>query len=237
MKSILFPVVLAFPLIFLTIGNVQAQVVVEDFEIEGLVTPADPEALQAGLEKESGVKVVGFNLKNTPSGWPVVSVEFDSSKVSRAQIEDLIDATPDPTGKLFKAHKGPPFPIGELTEEEQIAVAILGPGEEEIPKVSNPVEPSTESISRGKARFQQSCATCHGLRADGYGPAAQSVTTPPLALTERDHGEEGVDRISHMFWRITNGRTDMPAYELILSEEERWDVINYIMTLKAPEEQ
>ncbi len=236
MKSVLLPVVSSFFLIFLALSNVQAQVVVEEFEIEGLVTPTDPEALQAGLEKEPGVKVLGLNLKDTPSGWPVIRVEFDSSKMSRAQIEDIIDATPDSTGKPFKAHKGPSFPAVVMLEEEKKAMAILGDGEEEIPKVVNPVEPSKESISRGKARYEKSCATCHGLRGNGFGPAAQSVTTPPRPLTVA-HEEKGEDRVSHLFWRITNGRTDMPPYSLLLSEEERWDVINYIMTLKAPEKE
>jgi mono/diheme cytochrome c family protein len=236
MKSVLLPVVSSFFLIFLALSNVQAQVVVEEFEIEGLVTPTDPEALQAGLEKEPGVKVLGLNLKDTPSGWPVIRVEFDSSKMSRAQIEDIIDATPDSTGKPFKAHKGPSFPAVVMLEEEKKAMAILGDGEEEIPKVVNPVEPSEASISRGKARYEKSCATCHGLRGNGFGPASQSVTTPPRPLTV-EHDEEGEDRVSHLFWRITNGRTDMPPYSLLLSEEERWDVINYILTLKAPEKE
>ncbi len=236
MKSVLFQAVLSLLLIFPIFSAVQAQVVIEEFEIEGLVLPADPEALQAGLEKESGVKMIELNLKDTPSGWPVARIEFDSAKMSRAQIENLIDATPDSTGKLFKAHKGPSFPAVVMLEEEDKAMAILGDGTEEIPKVVNPIQPSEESISRGKARYEKSCATCHGLSGNGMGPAAQSVTTPPRPLTVA-HDEKGEDRISHMFWRITNGRTDMPPYSLILSEEDRWDLINYIMTLKAPEEE
>ncbi len=234
MKNVLLSVVSSFLLIFLVLSDVQAQVVVEEFEIEGLVTPTDPETLKASLEKKLGVKMIGLNLKDTPSGWPVIRVEFDSKKVSRAQIEEAVAATGDPKKKEFKVHKGPPFPTAKLTEEEKKAMAILGDGKEEIAKVINPVQPSKASIGRGKARFEKSCATCHGLRGNGYGPAAQSVTTPPRPLTEQGHDEKGVDRISHMFWRITNGRSDMPAYGLILSEEERWDVINYIKTMEAP---
>ncbi len=236
MNKVLLPVVSSLLLVFLALSNVQAQVVVEEFEIQGLVTPTDPEALQTGLEKNPGIKMLGLNLKDTPSGWPVIRVEFDSSKITRAQIENLIDATPDSTGKPFKAHKGPPFPAVTMLEEEKKAMAILGDGEEEIPKVVNPVEASEASISNGKALYEKSCATCHGLRGNGLGPAAQSVTTPPRVLAEAVH-EEGEDRISHMFWRITNGRTDMPPYSLLLSEKDRWDVINYILTLKAPEKE
>jgi mono/diheme cytochrome c family protein len=38
----------------------------------------------------------------------------------------------------------------------------------------------------------------------------------------------------YLFWFITNGRTDMPAWGVVLSKKERWDLINYIKTLEAP---
>ena len=53
-----------------------------DFKIEGLITPASPKALIAGLEKQLVVKVLKLDLKTTDSGWPVLTVEFDSSAVS-----------------------------------------------------------------------------------------------------------------------------------------------------------
>ena len=33
---------------------------------------------------------------------------------------------------------------------------------------------------------------------------------------------------------ITNGRTDMPPWGVILSENERWDLVNYIKTFAPP---
>jgi mono/diheme cytochrome c family protein len=34
---------------------------------------------------------------------------------------------------------------------------------------------------------------------------------------------------------ITEGRSDMPPWGVILLENQRWDVINYIKTLTKPE--
>jgi mono/diheme cytochrome c family protein len=228
----LSPVVFSFLLIFLVLSDVQAQVVVEEFEIEGLVAPTDPETSKAELEKKLGVKVVGFNLKGTRSGWPTMRVELDPKKVTRAQVEAAVAATGDAKKKNFKVHKGPPFPTAKLLEEEQKAIAMLGPVAEEVPKLKNPIPSSKESIGRGKARFEKSCATCHGLDGNGYGPAAQSITTPVRPLSIWKNADASAD--GYLFWFITNGRTDMPAWGVVLSEKERWDLINYIKTLEAP---
>jgi Cytochrome c, mono- and diheme variants len=40
---------------------------------------------------------------------------------------------------------------------------------------------------------------------------------------------------SYLYWIIENGKSDMPPWGLILSEEERWDLINYVKTIKKPE--
>ncbi len=230
---------LMLPLLFVFAisSTVYAETVVEEFEIEGLISPASPKALKSVLEEKLNVKVIGLNLKNTESGWPVIRVQFDSKVVSKDKIEQVIASTADPAGHKYKVHKGPPIPTVKLIEEEQKAIAMLGPTAEEIPKLKNPIPASKESVGRGKARFEKSCATCHGLDGNGFGPAAPSITTTPQPLTVWKHEHEGADRHdrdSHLFWRITNGRTDMPPYGLILSEKERWDLINYIKTLEAP---
>ena len=58
-------------------GSALAALIVEKFEIEGLISPASPKALSEALEKQLQVKVVDLNLKNSSSGWPLLSVEFD----------------------------------------------------------------------------------------------------------------------------------------------------------------
>jgi len=34
-----------------------------------------------------------------------------------------------------------------------------------------------------------------------------------------------------LFWQITEGRKPMPSFKKDLSEEQRWQVINYVRTL------
>ena len=220
-------------LVMLVSAGVYAAPIVEDFEIEGLISPASPKALTTELEQRLGVKVVNLNLKDTDTGWPVLSVEFDSDQLSREEIEQTIATIEDPAGHKYQVHKGPPVINAAYTDEEEKAMAALGPSAPDIPTVVNPVAMSEDSVMRGKGLYAKYCTTCHGLNGGGHGPAAHGITTFPRQLWVWNNADSSAD--GYLFWFITNGRNEMPPGGVILSENERWDVINYIKTIKAPE--
>ena len=219
--------------VLLSSSNSFAALVVEMFEIEGLISPASPKTLTTELEGQLKVKVVGLNLKNTDSGWPVLSVEFDSARLTREDIEKTIASIEDPAGHKYKVHTGAPFFNAELTDEEIRAMAMFGPTAPEIPSVTNPIKSSGESMGRGKQLYQANCATCHGLSGSGQGPAAPGITVFPRQLWVWNNTDSSTD--GYLYWFITNGRNDMPPWGLVLSENDRWDLINYIKALKKPE--
>lgn len=70
-RTMILAVVLA---VFAATTGAYAAKMVEEIEIEGMVTPASPKALQAALEGKLAVKVLGFNFYSTASGWPTVKV-------------------------------------------------------------------------------------------------------------------------------------------------------------------
>lgn len=203
-----------------------------DFKIEGLITPASPKALISGLEKKLAVKVLDLNLKRTDSGWPVLRVEFDPDAVSPEKIEAAINEIEDPAGHQYKVHHGPLLANAPLTEEEIQAITKLGPTGEAFPQLKNPMTDKAASASRGEQLFQKNCAKCHGLSGNGYGTVVHGFTTWPRQLWVWNNA--GPEADGYLFWFITNGRTDMPPWGVILSENERWDLISYIKTLKAP---
>ncbi len=213
-------------------ASASAEVSVEAFEIEGLISPASPKALTAELEAALEVRVVDLNLKNTESGWPVLSVEFDSGKVSADDIAKAISGIEDPAGHKYQVHTGPPVSNAEYSDEEIAAMAKLGPPPPAIVPLTNPNQPTAESIAQGKILFDGYCTTCHGLDGGGQGPAAHGITTFPRQLWVWNNAPESAD--GYLFWFITNGRNEMPPWGVILSESERWDVINYIKTLEKP---
>lgn len=95
--------------------------------------------------------------------------------------------------------------------------------------LANPVAASDASITRGQALYQQNCASCHGAGGKGDGPIAPTLNPRPFDLTV--HVPLHPD--GQIFGWMTDGvpRTAMPAWKDALSEEDRWNIVNYLRTL------
>ena len=233
MKKIISFIVLSFFVVITVSSTVFAGTVEEEFKIEGLISPASPKALKSALEKELDVKVINLNLKSTKTGWPVLRVQFDSGSISKEKIEKVIGEIEDPAGHKYKVHHGPLLANAPLLDEEQQAIALLGDTPVAFPNMKNPITDKAASASRGEKLFVNNCVKCHGFTGNGYGTVAHGFTTWPRQLWAWNN--TGPETDGYLFWFITNGRSDMPPWGLILSENERWDLINYIKTIKNPE--
>jgi mono/diheme cytochrome c family protein len=93
----------------------------------------------------------------------------------------------------------------------------------------NPIPKTLESIERGKNHFHRSCVNCHGENAEGDGPAGSVLTPKPANLRRM----AGAHSDGDFAWKIVNGRGPMPAWENILSENQIWDLVNYIQSLSG----
>ena len=91
----------------------------------------------------------------------------------------------------------------------------------------NPVVPSEQSVAHGQALFSN-CVICHGPGGHGDGAAAVALNPKPKDLTA-DSTQNQSD--GALFWKITQGRTPMPPWEQALSNEDRWDLVNYLRTI------
>lgn len=206
--------------------------VVEEIEIEGMVSPASPKALTAALEEQLKVKVLGYEFYGTANGWPTVKVEYDSSQVTRDQIEKAIDSAEDPTGTSFKVHRGETKIHLALLDEEMKADSIFAADAPDPGQVANPIPASPESHTRGEKLYVKYCSKCHGITGNGAGPSAHGFSTHPRQLWTWYKADQSAD--PYLFWFITNGRSDMPPWGVILSQDQRWDLVNYIKTLAPP---
>ncbi len=95
----------------------------------------------------------------------------------------------------------------------------------------NPLPDDASTRERGRRLFEASCAVCHGVGADGRGPASRGLDPPPADL--HDGGRLARHGDAFLFWRISVGRsgTAMPAFEGSLTEEERWAILRYLRSL------
>jgi mono/diheme cytochrome c family protein len=98
----------------------------------------------------------------------------------------------------------------------------------------NPVRADAASLQRGLQVYETAgCASCHGDQGRGDGVAGLRLVPRPADF--RQHMAAGhTDR--ELFDWVSNGvaGTAMPAYASQLSEQERWDVINYIRSFADP---
>lgn len=95
-------------------------------------------------------------------------------------------------------------------------------------KKKNPIEANETSLAKGKAVWTKECASCHGEKGKGDGPAIKDLEKKPedLTLPKTVSQTDGA-----LFWKITEGRKPMASYEKTLNEEDRWHALNYLRSL------
>jgi high-affinity iron transporter len=90
------------------------------------------------------------------------------------------------------------------------------------------------TLARGKAIWAARCASCHGERGDGRGPAAAALAVKPGDLADAAMVRDMSPR--YWFWRVSEGGqvplfraagSAMPAWKAELSVADRWAVIAY----------
>jgi mono/diheme cytochrome c family protein len=166
-----------------------------------------------------------FKYKSTPAGQP-------------ATDDDLLRTV---TQGLTAS--GMPYFGDLLSDSERRAVVdyvkTLSPGFSGLPPttlvVPARVTPDSASIDRGKMLYtQQGCVACHGTDghggielkdAKGYPVLARDLTAP---WTFR-----GGSAPEDVWLRLTTGLPPgpMPAFDR-LSPEDRWDLVNYVLSLQ-----
>jgi len=98
------------------------------------------------------------------------------------------------------------------------------------------VPPQTPNVANGEAIYVEKCAPCHGDTGLGDGDQGikLGVTVPAFALPEVARPASP----AAWFTTVTRGKMDrfMPPF-VSLTDQQRWDVIAYIMTLHTSEDE
>lgn len=113
--------------------------------------------------------------------------------------------------------------------------ALVGqPGAQTGGDGGNPVAATEESIAAGAQLFEANCAACHGADARGGGPQAGTTPVRPPSLIS--HGDDHSD--AELFAVLSDGLPGgMPAWRDLVSETDRWHLVNYIRSLQTPAEE
>ena len=141
--------------------------------------------------------------------YDVIKIDF----ISFMEIQPSFSMQEDPL----------PVPARSIPVEGPAFIPNMG-----VP--TNPVPSDDVSISRGKTLFTINCIMCHGETGEGNGQLAAMIANKPANLTSiiTQSKTDGA-----LFMTITNGVDGrMPPMVENLTVRDRWDVINYIRTLK-----
>lgn len=112
------------------------------------------------------------------------------------------------------------------TKESAEAPAWVAPDSAEA--IQNPLAGQVATVEAGRKLFKNMCEVCHGSEGKGDGLAGTYLTPSPADLTN--------DRIQTQsdgafFWKLAEGRPPMASYRDVLTDDERWQLINYIRVL------
>lgn len=93
----------------------------------------------------------------------------------------------------------------------------------------NPIPADATALGAGKALYVQECASCHGNTGKGDGPSAKDleVAVADLASSKIQEQSDGA-----LFWKISEGRKPMPGMSEKWTDDQRWQVVNYVRTFK-----
>ncbi len=95
-------------------------------------------------------------------------------------------------------------------------------------KLKNPLAGIIEATHQGEDLFVQNCSTCHGTSGKGDGPTADMLDTKPANLKSAVTQKQSD---GSLFWKIGKGKGAMASYKEVFSEEQRWQLVNYIRKL------
>ncbi len=95
-------------------------------------------------------------------------------------------------------------------------------------RATNPYRGNATAIKIGASAYNQQCARCHGIEGVSGGLAPD--------LRDLDKGDEGDKAYLPPMRRgvYRDGRTMMPKYEGVLSQEAMWAIRAYLESIHAP---
>jgi mono/diheme cytochrome c family protein len=99
---------------------------------------------------------------------------------------------------------------------------------------TNPFGSDAAAVTDGKDVYDLNCVTCHGETGAGDGPAGASLDPKPANLAKVLSNVQD----DFVFWVVNEGGAaaglspSMASYKDVLTEDEIWQVIAYIRTLK-----
>lgn len=110
------------------------------------------------------------------------------------------------------------IPNNDTPEEELPTI-------EEAASLQNKIQPDERSILLGQMAYKSYCLPCHGANLDGFGPVGPSL---PGNMKPLDSPEVAQRTDGELYWIIGNRLNAHPPIGRSMTEEERWNTVNFL---------
>jgi mono/diheme cytochrome c family protein len=95
--------------------------------------------------------------------------------------------------------------------------------------MKNPVAKGDASSKAGKTLYDKNCLSCHGKVGLGDGVKARALKEFPGDFSKAEYQNQ---TDGEHFFKTKTGRSEMPKYEGKLSDDDMWNIVNYMRTFK-----
>ena len=178
--------------------------------------PADPVAQATppaqGQAAGQPASNQGGQKSRIPDGKLMTDGEFTTAKPAPTPAKDPFPARPTPAVVMQN---------GKIVQQWQAPADAAA--------VVSPVKDNPNAAGIGKVLYLQKCVDCHGKAGEGNGWMSKGLLRPPTNLASK---VVQANTDGELFWKITNGKSPMPAHRVRFTDEERWYIISYLRTFK-----
>jgi mono/diheme cytochrome c family protein len=96
--------------------------------------------------------------------------------------------------------------------------------------LKNPLDSTQVNVNNAKILYDIYCGICHGVKGDGQGNLVKREKI--LGIPRYDDPARAINEGS-IYHTIYYGKNAMGSYANLLNEKERWEVVSYVLQLKA----
>lgn len=98
--------------------------------------------------------------------------------------------------------------------------------------LKSPYHDEPLTLANGEELFGLYCASCHGESGYGDGAAGGALGQKPANFHDSIVKKQ---TNGALFWKISNGKGNMPPFQDVFTAEQRWQLVAYLRKLSVTE--
>jgi mono/diheme cytochrome c family protein len=188
-------------------------------------------SLKAGLVVTAAVALFSCGTRRSPGRAYMPDMTYSVAYETYAPAQQRLAASAKAKNELTPFYSGLPVP-GTIARGDMLPYGLKNDtaGLAKSATIKNPLDLAKVDLKESERLFLINCAICHGTKLDGNGPLYSGGNGPfqakPADLIASTMTE------GNMFHVVTYGKGAMGSYASQLTPQQRWMVIDYVISKK-----